>query len=98
LQRDSAKEEDSHAKAERRGFLFIDFFNGPDPLELDSIQWLGGVLCIWVMSYDGESSEVMIRERREEHRRPGGCIYLGWLDFHLVAFDQRLGYGQVSYE
>jgi len=27
------REEDWCAKTERRGFLFIDFFNGPDPLE-----------------------------------------------------------------
>jgi hypothetical protein len=97
LHRDSAKEEDSRAKTEQRSFVFIDFFNGPDSLELDSIQWLGEVLCIWVMNCDGESSEVMIRERGEE-RRSGACIYLGRLDFHLVAFDRRLGYGQVSYE
>jgi len=29
------REEDLCAKTERRGFLFIDFFNEPNPLELD---------------------------------------------------------------
>jgi hypothetical protein len=85
------REEDLCAKTERRGFLFIDFFNGPDPFELDSIQWLGEVLCIWVMDCDGEVLHDVC-----ERASTLGLKKFERLDLQRVYLDRRLGRLQVS--
>jgi hypothetical protein len=84
------REEDWCPKTERRGFLFIDFFNRPDPLELDSIQRPGKVLCIWVMSCDGEVLHDVRELRRGTKKGLSCCNVIGKerIKYLLSLFDR----------